>query len=86
MAVLKYVEDVEDLEYLLQVPGTRRRDLKPRRGSEEERREKAVRYFLQTSPYVSWKWLAGRLLYFKETKALEKMKGYVRIRPGMSLL
>ena len=80
--VLKHVEDVEDVEYLLQVPGSKRNDLKQQSGTEEERRDKAIRYFLQTSPYVSWKWLAGQLLYFKEKEALGQLNGYLRLHTG----
>ena len=52
------------------------------RGSEEERREKCIDYFLRVSPYTSWEWLGGRLLYWEEDTALQAVKGYIKPNEG----
>ena len=52
------------------------------RGSEEERREKYIDYFLRVSPYPSWEWIGGRLLYFKQDTALQAVKGHIKPNEG----
>ena len=52
------------------------------RGSEEERREKCIDYFLRVSPYASWECIGGRLLYWKEDTALQAVKGHIKPNEG----
>ena len=52
------------------------------RGSEEQRREKCIDYFLRVSPYTSWEWIGGRLLYWEENTALQAVKRYIKPNEG----
>ena len=51
------------------------------RGREEERRE-GIDYFLRVSPYTSWEWIGGNLLYYEEDTALHAVKGYIKPNEG----
>ena len=65
------------LEAVLNIP-----DKVATRWSEEERREKCIDYFLRVSPYTSWEWIGGRLLYFEEDTALQAVKGHIKPNEG----
>ena len=68
---------VGTLEYVLKIPLSVRG-----RGSEEERREKCIDYFLRVSPYASWEWIGGRLLCYEEDTALQAVKGHIKPNEG----
>ena len=69
--------DVWMLENVLWIPRSLRG-----RGSVEERREKCIDYFLRVSPYTSWEWIGGRLLYSEEDTALQAVKGHIKPNEG----
>ena len=46
--------------------------------SDEERRVKCIDYFLRVSPYTSWEWIGGRLLFWEEDTALQAVKRYIK--------
>ena len=69
--------DVGTLEGVLRIPLS-----VGGRGSEEETREKYIDYFLRVSPYTSWGWLGGQLLYEEEDTALQAVKGHIKPNEG----
>ena len=66
--------DVGTLEDVLRIPYVR--------GSEEERREKCIDYFLCVSPYTSWECIGGQLLWYEEDTALQAVKGHIKPNEG----
>ena len=50
--------------------------------SEEDYRKKLVEYYIAMSPWGSWNFVAGELLYSKQHRALEKVKGNVKVDKG----
>ena len=68
-----------DIGKILSIPFTKRMDL--RRSCQESGvayRESLVSYFVETSPYASWEWLGGRLLYWEMGPALQRVKEYIK--------
>ena len=68
--------DEGKLKLVLRVPGTERGR------SEEERKEKIIRHFIQTSPYASWEWIGGRLLLYEEDMAMQVVKEHIKPEEG----
>ena len=69
--------DVERLEDVLWIPLPVRESW-----SDEERREKCIDYFLRVSPYTSWEWIGGQLLWYEEDTALQAVKGHIKPNEG----
>ena len=63
-----------NLNDVLQMPDNKMKGMKSR--------DDQIKYYLSTHPYASWNHLAGTLLYKKQHRALEKVKGNVRPDKG----
>ena len=72
------------LEYCLQIPDKKRKEIKRQCRTEGDRREKLVRWYLDFSPFADFNDLAGELYFYEKTSILEQLKGYVQREPGMS--
>ena len=75
--------DTETLEDVLLVPDRKRDTVAENSTSDEEIREKFVKYFLQTSPFASWEDLGGELLFYECNAALQATKTYIKREEGM---
>jgi hypothetical protein len=82
LAALRSVE-VWRLGGVLDVPATKREELKGQSANDEEWRERMVQYFLQTHPQAGWVWLGGRLLRWKYAAAVEEVKVHIVPEEGM---
>ena len=80
-AVSDYYDD-DDLETVFDIPFPKWEEMRSRCVEEDTYRGELVHYYLGTHPQASWNHLAGRLLYCKENRALEKVKGKVKADKG----
>ena len=48
----------------------------------KEYRSEIIRYFIEYSPYASWSFIAGRLYYLEEHKALSIAMTFIKGTPG----
>ena len=74
--------DVGRLGKVLEVPLTKRDEVKQQSASAEERREGLVKYHLDTFPNPSWEHMGGRLLHWEEDAAMEKVKVHIKPTEG----
>ena len=78
LTTLDSVEDdmngSDDLEYCLQIPYKIREEMREQSSSAIIYRKKLVKYWLNYQPNASWEGLAGRLLYWNQKQALDKVK------------
>ena len=88
LAALQTVKDGYDsgyrnsLEYILDIPRSKKREIRVESICFNQYREKLVQYYIITNPNASWDGLAGRLLY-SENKALENLKrNIIRTKRG----
>ena len=71
------------LEDILHIPRPRSKEMRSQCiDSEEDYRKKLVEYYIAMSPWGSWNFVAGELLYSKQHRALEKVKGNVKVDKG----
>ena len=82
MAAIRTVQDMDILGYILEVPSTKKQELK-RSANDEERKKGLVKYFLDTHPIASWERLGGELLCWGESKAVEEVKVHIKPNEGM---
>ena len=80
LAAVRTVRDVRTLG--LDVPGTKREEVKQQSASVEEWREGLVKYYMDTHPNASWEHLWGRLLYKEEEAAMEEVKVHIKPTEG----
>ena len=52
--------------------------------TEEDKKTKMLLYFLHNAPMVSWERVAGVLYWMKEERALQAVKKFLTVSPGMS--
>ena len=74
--------DVGTLGIVLEVPNTKRDEVKQQSASDEERREGLVKYYVDTAPNASWENLGGELLYEGEDAAMEDVKVHIKPTQG----
>ena len=83
LAAVRTVRDVRTLgRYVLELPGTKRDEVRQQSASVEERREGLVKYYMDTHPNASWEGLGGRLLYVQEEAAMEEVKVHIKPTEG----
>lgn len=84
LAVVRTVQGVERLGMnVLEVPYTKREEVKQQSTSDEEQREGMVKYFMQTHPSATWEWLGGRLLWLEEYEAVRDVKVHIKPNEGV---
>lgn len=74
----------EDIGRILTIPVTKKMDLKQscRQENAATYRESLIDHFVKMSPYASWEWLGGRLLYWEMGPALEQVKKHIEVWRG----
>ena len=82
LAAVRTVRDVETLGVILEVPPTKRDEVKQQSASDEERREGLVKYYVDTGPNASWEDLGGELLLWGEEAAMEEVKVHIKPTQG----
>ena len=96
-AALQTVEDRYDidgtiiygdsLEGILDIPFSKKREIRAESTGVDQYREKIVHYYIKTNPNASWDGLAGRLLFRKKNQALENVKrNIIRTKRGTYLI
>ena len=91
-AALQTVEDGYDddnysLEDILDIPPSKKREIREESTGVDQYREKIVHYYIKTNPNASWDGLAGRLLYYEKNEALENVKrNIIRTKRGTYLI
>ena len=71
-----------NLERVLQLPLSKRREMRLQCSAEADYRYQLMEYYLKCHECPGWNHLAGRLLYWKQHSALEKVKGNVTADKG----
>ena len=76
------------LESILNIPLSKKREVRMDSTSTDQYREKLIQYYIMTNPNASWDGLAGMLLLFDiHTKAFEKVKrNIIRTKRGTYLI
>ena len=74
--------DVGRLGDVLEVPDTKKDEVKQQSASVEEWREGLVKYYVDTIPNASWEDLGGSLLWSEEDAAMEEVKVYIKPTEG----
>ena len=69
-------------ERVLEIPYPKRDEMRLQYTEDADYRGELVKHYLRTFPRAGWNHLAGRLLYFGEHKALEKVKRNVKPDKG----
>ena len=83
LAAVRTVRDVGTLGmYVLEVPATKRGEVRQQSASDEERREGLVKYYVDTHPNASWEHLGGKLLRRGEDAAMEEVKVHIKSTEG----
>ena len=92
-AALQTVKDGYDsgginlLEYILDIPHSKRREIREESTGAHQYREKIVHYYIKTNPNASWDGLAGKLLCDEKNEALENVKrNIIRTKRGTYLI
>ena len=81
------IDDSRSLEYILNIPLSKRMEIKQDSTSADQYREKLVRYYIKTNSNASWDGLAGKLLYLKKKQVLDKVKkNIIRTKRGTYLI
>ena len=78
LAAVRTVRDVGTLGDVLQVPYTKKKELR----QQSARREGLVKYYVDASPYASWEHMGGRLQYWGEDAAMEEVKVHIKPTEG----
>ena len=72
------------LNGFLQLPKSQRLKIEAEYSTEDERKTAAVRYWLASDPYASWRRLITRLYYFEEHAVAKQILCYVEKLTGMT--
>ena len=65
--------------YILEIPQL---EMSSQCTKEGDLRKKLIEYYITITPWASWNHLAGKLLYWEQHRALEKVKGNVKVDKG----
>ena len=71
-----------DLEIVLQTPTPKSRKMRSQHSSEADYRSQLIEYYIKCHECAGWNHLAGKLLYFEQHDALEKVKGNITADKG----
>ena len=76
------VDDDKLANYILQVPGSIREEIREKTSTSADFREGAIEYYVQYSPQATWAELAGRLYYMECGEGLAAARRFIKRTPG----
>ena len=71
-----------DLEIVLETPTPKSREMKSQHSSEADYRSQLIEYYIKCHECAGWNHLTGKLLFWEQHNALEKVKGNVTADKG----
>ena len=83
LAAVQSVSAQDLAQYILYVSDYKKRKLLHDFSDDDDYKEACVLWYLQTHPHASWEHLGGRLLWWGENEALQKVKGHITPKPGV---
>ena len=76
------LDDHKLADYILQVPGSIREEIRGKTSTSADYREGVIEYYIQYSPRATWGELAGRLHFEECHEALAAARRFINRTPG----
>ena len=72
----------DQLGYCLNVPPSKRDEIREKTSTSAEYREGLINYVIQYSPYATWSDLSGRLYHYECPEAVAAARRFIKGTPG----
>ena len=72
----------DQLGYCLDVPLSKKDEIREKTSTSAEYREGLINYFIQYSPYATWSDLSGELYEYKCPEAVAAARRFIKRTPG----